>query len=141
MLIFQEQYSNFEFTPLLTKVYSESVYASGMTERFFFPNVGGMAERFFFPWPWHDPVVAHWWTWSTFPLKLLEPWIVGGFLLPLPFWPVWHAPVVAHWFTVPTPPLKDWFPNCLAFLTGFPADQNKERKNVLESKYCDLVGW
>ena len=50
LLIFQEQYLNFEFTPLLTKVYSESVYA------------WGMAERFFFPWPWHDPVAAHWWT-------------------------------------------------------------------------------
>ena len=46
LLIFQEQYLNFEFTPLLTKVYSESVYA------------WGMMERFFFPWLPHDPVVA-----------------------------------------------------------------------------------
>ena len=120
MLIFQEHYLNFEFTPISTAVYSESVYAWGMMERFFFPCC------------WHDPVAAQLWTWSTFSkcclLKLLVPVTAGLLLLSSP----WHEPVSTQFCTFSTVP-NDWPSNCLASLTGLPADLQK--KNSLESRY------
>lgn len=97
MLLFKKQFFNFEFIPISTKVYSESVCAWVM-------------ERFFLP---HEPVAA----------QLLTVVIGPSYLITLP---LWHEPGEAQLFTVPIGPLYCAPSKCLASLTGLLADLNKE---------------